>query len=219
MKGDMKPFLIGLSGPIGCGKTTVARMLGELGGTVIDADVLARRATAPGTETLPAIRRRFGDEVFAADGSLDRPALADVVFNDARALADLDAIVHPQVRGLVEAQLAEAERERVPFVALEAIKLVEGGLAERCDEVWLIECLPAEQRARLAERGLSEAEVDLRIVAQGEGLADRLEAALESRVKVRRLATSGTIEQTRELAEDTLTDALAPLVLDEPGSL
>jgi dephospho-CoA kinase len=215
MKGELKPFLIGLSGPIGCGKSTVARMLGELGGTVIDADVLARQATAPGTETLPAIMRRFGEEVFAADGSLDRAAMADVAFSDPQALADLESIVHPPVRRLVEAQLAEAQRERVPFVALEAIKLVEGGLAERCDEVWLIECLPSDQRTRLAERGFSEAEVDLRILAQGEGLADRLEAALEDRVKVRRLATDGTLDQTRELVENTLADALTPLLLED----
>ncbi|HUG47869.1 MAG TPA: dephospho-CoA kinase, partial [Candidatus Limnocylindria bacterium] len=124
MSRRLKPFLIGLSGPIGCGKSTVARMLGELGGTIIDADVLARRATDPGSETLPAIRARFGPDVLSEDGSLDRAAMARVAFTDPEALAELERIVHPHVRRLVEAQLAEAERERVPFVALEAIKLV-----------------------------------------------------------------------------------------------
>ena len=212
---EVQPFLIGLSGPIGCGKSTVARMLGELGGTIVDADVLARQATAPGAEALAAIRARFGPEVFAGDGSLDRAAMADVAFNDPQALADLEAIVHPQVRRRVEAMLAQAERERVPFVALEAIKLVEGGLAEWCDEVWLIECLPSTQQARLAGRGLDQRDVDQRILAQGEGLADRLELQLEGHVKVRRLATDGTLEQTRELVENTLADALAPLILED----
>ncbi|HUG48288.1 MAG TPA: dephospho-CoA kinase, partial [Candidatus Limnocylindria bacterium] len=138
-----------------------------------------------------------------------------VAFTDPEALAELERIVHPHVRRLVEAQLAEAERERVPFVALEAIKLVEGGLADRCDEVWLIECLPANQRARLAARGLSGKDADQRIAAQGEGLAGRLEAALGGRVRVRRLSTDGTLEQTQALVEDTLADALAPLILDD----
>ncbi len=74
-------------------------MLAELGGTVIDADVLARRATEPGRSTLPLIRERFGDAVFDADGDLDRAAMAAVVFEDADALRDLEQIVHPEVRG------------------------------------------------------------------------------------------------------------------------
>ncbi len=208
-----RPLLIGLTGPIGCGKSTVARMLAELGGTVIDADLLAREATSAGADTLPAIRRRFGGRVFAADGTLDRAAIADVVFNDAAALADLEAIVHPEVRRLVEARLAVAEEERAPFAVIEAIKLVEGGLAERCDEVWLIECLPSTQQARLRERGLDQRDVEQRILAQGEGLTDRLAAALEGRVPVRHLSTDATLEQTRSLVEETLADALEPLVL------
>ena len=103
-----RPFMIGLTGPIGCGKSTVAQMLGELGGTVIDADVLARRATEPGRPTLPPIRDRFGESVFTPEGTLDRAALAAIVFDDDAALSDLEAIVHPEVRRLVDAELAAA---------------------------------------------------------------------------------------------------------------
>ena len=99
------PLLIGITGPIGCGKSTVGRMLSELGGTVIDADVLARRATDPGRSTLPQIRERFGDGVFDEEGNLDRAAMARIVFRDAEALADLERIVHPEVRVLVEEEL------------------------------------------------------------------------------------------------------------------
>jgi len=148
------PAIIGLTGPIGCGKSTVGRMLADLGGTFIDADALAREVTAPGRPELRAIRERFGGEVFDAAGTLDRSALGAVVFEDPASLADLEAIVHPGVRLLVEARLATATGDADPFVVIEAIKLVEGGLAERCDEVWLIECPASVQRGRLAERAL-----------------------------------------------------------------
>lgn len=211
------PLLIGLSGPIGCGKSTVARMLAEFGGTVIDADQLARRATEHGAPALSRIRERFGDAVFNPAGSLDRAALADVVFNDAAALRDLEAIVHPDVRRMVEEQLAETARERVPFVAVEAIRLVEGGLADRCDEVWLIDCSPDTQRRRLRDRGMDESDVDQRIAAQGEGLTDRLVAQLAGRVSVRRVVNEGSAERIRELVEEALAEALAPLVLGDLG--
>src|SRR6188472_3662528 len=143
------PLLIGITGPIGCGKSTVGRMLAELGGTVIDADVLARRATEPGRATLPQIRERFGAGVFDDDGNLDRAAVARIVFQDADALSALEGIIHPEVRVLVDEELAKATADEAPFVAIEAIKLVEGGLATRCAEVWLIECDPNTQRQRL----------------------------------------------------------------------
>jgi len=198
------PVVIGLTGPIGCGKSTVAGMLGQLGGAVIDADVLAREVTAPGQPALRAIRDRFGDGVFDSAGVLDRAALGAIVFEDEAALHDLEAIVHPGVRSRIEERLARAEREGDPFVAVEAIKLVEGGLADRCDEVWLVECQPVVQRERLAGRGLDPADIDRRMAAQGD-----LTARLAGRAH-RRIETSGPIDEVRECVEDALADVLAP---------
>lgn len=206
------PVLIGLTGPIGCGKSTVAAMLGGLGAVVIDADRLARRATGPGSPTMPAIRERFGGEVLEPDGSLDRAKMAEVVFADPPALAALEAIVHPVVRRMVDAKLAAARAHGVPLAVIEAIKLVEGGLADRCDEVWLIECDPATQRRRLAERGVPHEDAERRLAAQGADLADRLAerlAGIEPAPRVRRFSTMGSLAETRELVEEALADALA----------
>jgi dephospho-CoA kinase len=209
------PPIIGITGPIGCGKSTVAAMLGELGGRVIDADDLARRATGPGEPALTAIRERFGDGVFAAPGVLDRGALAAVVFDDPAALHDLEAIVHPAVRSLVETELRAARSVRDPFVVVEAIKLVEGGLADRCAETWIVECDPDEQRDRLRGRGMGDDDVARRLEAQGADLADRLAERLGSR-RHRRISASGSLGALRERVEDALADLLDPML---PGLL
>ena len=200
------PFLIGLTGPIGCGKSAAARMLGHLGAAVIDADVLARRATGPGERTLGPIRSRFGDAVFTADGALDRAALGRVVFTDPAALVALEAIIHPRVRELVDAALDDAAGSGAPFAVIEAIKLIEGGLAARCDEVWLIECSESAQRERMAGRGMAADDIDRRLAAQT-GLRERLAGHV-----TRTLDASGSLDETRDVVEDALAEALAGAV-------
>ncbi len=158
---------IGLTGPIGCGKSTVGRWLEALGAVVIDADDVARAVTEPGGPALEAVLEAFGPNVRLADGTLDRAALGRIVFADAERLRDLERIVHPAVRQRILADLEAAEVSGSELVAIEAIKLVEGGLSELCDEVWLVTCDGPTQRDRLAARGMPDADAAQRIAAQG----------------------------------------------------
>jgi dephospho-CoA kinase len=183
----------------------VAAVLAELGGTSIDADALVRQVTAPGELSLGAIRERFGPDVFGPSGALDRAALASVVFADPVALRDLEAILHPVVRVLIDERVERARQDGDPFVVIEAIKLVEAGLAERCDEVWLIDCDAESQRRRLVARGMDAADIERRLTTQGPDQAERLAPHAH-----RRIDTSGSRESARERVEDALADLLAP---------
>jgi dephospho-CoA kinase len=163
-----KALVIGITGPIGCGKSTVAGWLEELGGVVVDADRIAREVTAPAEPALDAVVEAFGERYLAPDGSLDRAALGRLVFSNPAELARLEAIVHPAVRPRIEAAVAAAAAGGAPLVVIEAIKLVEAGHAARCDEVWLVTCDAAAQRERLVGRGMTNADAAARIAAQGD---------------------------------------------------
>jgi len=193
---------IGLTGPIGCGKSTVAGWLTEAGAAVIDADDISRTVTDRDGPAFAAVVDRFGPAVVSSDGSLDRAALARIVFSGPDDLQALEAIVHPAVRPRIEAAIDRAEREGAPAVVVEAIKLVEGGLGGLCDEVWLVMCAPGAQRARLAARGMDPREVDRRIAAQGD--AFRRLASGATRV----IDTDGDLAVARERALAALAAAL-----------
>jgi dephospho-CoA kinase len=193
---------IGLTGPIGCGKSTVAGWLGELGATVIDADRIARDVVEPGEPAFDAVLAAFGPGVRNATGGLDRAALGRLVFADPDALRRLEAIVHPAVRPLILAALVAAESGGESAIVIEAIKLVESGLADLCDEVWLVTCDPDAQRARVIGRGAEPADADARIQAQGD-LAARLRPAA-SRV----VDTSGSPAATRAEVATAFAEAL-----------
>ena len=167
---------IGITGPIGCGKSTVVSWLVARGAVAIDADAVSRAVVEPGEPAHAAILERFGGAVRAPDGSLDRAALGRIVFADPAALRDLEAIVHPAVRPRILAAISAAEAARARAVVIEAIKLVEGGLAALCDETWLVTCTPDEQRTRLAGRGVAPDDAARRIAAQAD-IAARLAPA------------------------------------------
>ena len=193
---------IGITGPIGCGKSTVARWLGERSGvSVIDADHEARLVLAPETPEVEAVYRRFGQDLRRANGELDRGALGRIVFKDPEALHDLESIVHPAVRPRILAAIERAERAGARAVVIEAIKLVEGGLAELCDEVWLVSCEPAVQRERLIGRGDAEDDAAARVDAQGD-LVERLRTRA-----TRVVGTNGDPADTRRSVDALFDEA------------
>ena len=197
------PLRIGITGPIGCGKSTVAGWLADRPGVVaIDADQVAREVVEPGEPALDAVIARFGSNVLRADGNLDRAALGRIVFADAAALRDLEAITHPAVRQRILAAIAAAEGAGAPAAVIEAIKLVEGGLAELCDEVWLVTCDGAVQRQRLVGRGEPVDDAERRIAAQA-GITERVRP-----VATRVIDTSGDRAASRALVDAALTEAL-----------
>ncbi len=158
-------ILIGLTGGIGSGKSTVSARLAELGARVVDADAIVRDVQAPGTEVFAAIVERFGDDVVAEDGSLDRPALAAKVFNDTDELKALNAIVHPAVGvGIAEALAAAAETDDV--VILDVPLLVESGRDDMAAMV-VVDLDPEIAVARLIEhRGFTEEDARARMSRQ-----------------------------------------------------
>ncbi len=139
--------IIGLTGGIACGKTTVAAMLKELGATVLDADEISRGLTAPGGPALPAIREAFGAQVFAPDGTLDRKALASIVFSNGEALCTLNAITHPMVIARLEKGIAACRENAVPIVVLDVPLLFEVG-AEKLADTTLCVTAPTEVQIR-----------------------------------------------------------------------
>jgi dephospho-CoA kinase len=156
---------VGLTGGIGSGKSTVSALLAAHGAVVIDYDVLAREAVEPGSAGLEAIAERFGPDVIAADGTLDRPALAAIVFADPMALADLNAITHPAIWRLAAAREAEAGPDAI--VVHDNPLLVEMGAAQHCDVVVVVDVPEDVQVARLvSSRGMSEEEARARIATQ-----------------------------------------------------
>ncbi|HUR22450.1 MAG TPA: dephospho-CoA kinase [Acidimicrobiales bacterium] len=158
--------VVGLTGGIGSGKSTVAGMLADRGAVVIDADRLARDAVAVGTDGYRAVVDRFGPQVVTGDGALDRRALAGVVFDDPAALADLNAIVHPPVRAAIAERVAElAATDAV--VVLEIPLLVESGRSYGASQVIVVDCPEDIAVGRLVQvRGMDEGDARRRIAAQ-----------------------------------------------------
>ncbi|HEC22354.1 MAG TPA: dephospho-CoA kinase [Chloroflexi bacterium] len=156
--------VIGLTGNIATGKSVVRRMLEHLGAFGIDADGLAHRAMSPGAPAYKPIIETFGRWILTPDGRIDREKLGKVVFADPDALARLEAITHPIVLEVIDLLI---RRSKQKVVVIEAIKLFESGLAERCDSVWVVDAPPDVQVKRLVEkRKMSEEEARRRIAAQ-----------------------------------------------------
>jgi dephospho-CoA kinase len=164
MPAPRRPLLIGLTGNIACGKSTVLALLAELGAETIDADREVHALYTPDSPVTRAIAAAFGPGVLAPDGAIDRRALGAIVFADPARLRRLEALTHPAVRQRIDDRIAAS---RAPVLVIDAIKLIEGGLADQCDGVWVVTCAPEQQLARLMARdGLDRAAAAQRIAAQ-----------------------------------------------------
>jgi dephospho-CoA kinase len=160
-------LVIGLTGNIAAGKSTVARHFAVWGATLVDADALARAAVTPGSKALRAITARWRGAVITPDGSLDRPALRRIVFADPAERAALDAIVHPEVARLRAVEVAAAERRGDRLVICDIPLLFEAGLAGTVEGIVLVDAPRELRRSRLMrDRGLSAAEADAMMDAQ-----------------------------------------------------
>lgn len=183
---------IGLTGGIGSGKSTVAKMLVECGAVLIDADAISRQLMEPGRAVLAETVRAFGEGILTPTGELDRAALASLVFADESARARLNAIVHPAVRAEAARQRQAAVREvGESAVIVEDIPLLaETGQAADFDAVIVVEAQHGERLRRLVEvRGMSEADARARIAAQA---SDEQRRAIATWV----IDNSGSLERT-----------------------
>lgn len=169
---------LGLTGGIGSGKSTVARMLASQGAAVIDADAISRQTTAAGGAAIPAIRQVFGPDCITAEGALDRQRMREIAFSDPAARRRLEQIVHPLVAQETQRQYADALLSDVPCVVFDIPLLVESGRWRgQLDHVLVVDCVPSTQVHRVMQRdGLPQLQVEY-ILANQASRIDRLRAA------------------------------------------
>jgi dephospho-CoA kinase len=188
------PILLGLTGNIACGKTTVGQMLLALeAARYIDADLVVHQLYEPGQAIYAGVVAAFGPEILTPEGAIDRRRLGNIVFNDAEALRRLEAIVHPAVGTAIVSAIQAEPPDAV--IVLDAVKLLEGGTGALCKSRWLVICDEEQQLRRLMDRdGFSEEEARARLRAQPP-IAPKLPLVDEV------IDNSGTLEATRAQVE------------------
>ena len=187
--------VIGLTGNIGCGKSTVAGWLGDKGVAVIDLDAVSRQIRNNDAEARRRIEARFG--------TIEAGSLARIVFSDPDALRDLEAILHPLVRNETRARLAELEAGGVDAACIEAIKLLESPLLDACDTIWVVRCAEADAVARVAaSRGMTADEARARLANQ---------SPQDAKVGAADVVIDGSapIEETRRQVERAYAEVMA----------
>lgn len=162
----MNTRVLGLTGGVGMGKSTAARLLKKVGLPVVDSDDLAREAVQPGTRGLAEIVDEFGEGFLKADGLLDRDKMASTVFQDEAARKRLEAIIHPRVRTVWEKQIDQWREQKRPVGVVVIPLLFEVDLQDSFDAVLCVACTANTQRARLRERNWDDAQITARIAAQ-----------------------------------------------------
>jgi dephospho-CoA kinase len=185
-------FIIGLTGNIATGKSTVAKMLRELGAEVIDADALVHELYQPNTKVTRRVAELFGAEVLLPDGGVNRQKLGAVVFNDKERMKALESVVHPAVAALRNEKINQATK---PVVVLEAVKLFETGQHQQCHQFWVVTASESAQLQRLMkQRGLSKEQARSRLAVQ---------PPLEEKLKIADVVidNSGTLDDLRRQVE------------------
>jgi dephospho-CoA kinase len=197
--------VIGLTGGIGTGKSTVAQFLEEQGATVISADLLGHEVYTPGRPSYYELVNAFGNDIVADDGAIDRKKLGAIVFADAKQLAKLNAIVHPRMKGMMRERLQEFERQGLAVAVIEAAILLEAKWDELTDEVWVTVAPSNVAALRVAERSKLPLEQVLeRIKSQMSNEQRRARADVV-------IDTSGDMESTREQARQRWEELQARL--------
>ena len=167
MKSNSMMKVIGLTGGIGSGKSTVAGYLAELGAAVIELDKVGHEVTRSGSGTFRQVVKEFGREILDAAGEIDRAELAAIVFKDPQALARLNRIIHPAIDKIILERIKKYRRQGVKAVVLEAAAMLEAGKAAQADEIWVTTAPEGVILKRLRERsGYTEAEAKARIRSQ-----------------------------------------------------
>ncbi len=167
--------VIGLTGGIGSGKSTVSQLLAELGAVILDADKIGHEAFKPNTEAWSEVVATFGREILAPNGEVDRKKLGEIVFSNSESLSRLNQIMHPRMYNIMKAQIEEYRRQGVDVVVLEAAILIEANWTPLVDEVWVTIAPKDMVLERLKkQRGLVEEQTLARI---------RSQLSLEERVK------------------------------------
>ena len=196
-------YIIGLTGNIACGKSTVVAMLRELGAAVCDADAVVHQVQAPHGIAYQPIVDAFGAEILVDQmfgQPINRPALGRIVFADPEKLRLLESLVHPAVRETILAWLQQQIEAQIPVAVIDAIKLIESGYPALCNAVWVVTAPPEQQLQRLMhDRGMSEADARQRIAAQG-SQADKIAVADVV------IDNGGTLEATRAQVEQAFLE-------------
>ncbi len=204
----MRMLRVGLTGGIGCGKSTVAAMMNDLGCHIINADKMAHALIAPGEPAYDEVVRQFGAHVLAPDGSIDRARLASIVFGDGNKLASLNAIVHPRVLRDIDREFDRlAAKDPHGMAVVEAALLIEAGYHEKLDRLILVTCTPEQQLDRLTNtafgRAMSREQAEKRIAAQMPVEEKRRMAA----GKIVEIDCSGSLDDTKKQVRE-LVDRL-----------
>lgn len=184
-------LVIGLTGGIASGKSTISSILKAVGWPVIDADLIARQIVMPGSKGLEQIVNRFGSQMLNSDGTLDRKKLGKTVFDDPKKLSDLDKIEHPLIQEAIDSQLDEFKKQHLPVVVLDVPLLFETGMDEECDLTVLAVVDQATQLKRLMKRDQISKMDAVKKISSQMSLKEKMQRADVI------IDNNGTLEQTR----------------------